>query len=243
MQWRDIPTNPYWVGGRPTPMNPVGRGQFTLLDLNLGHASHLRDPIDCLAMYLPRKALDKFAEEEGGRRIETIRVKPGIALDDSIVRNLAASLMSALERPEQVNQLFVEHVALALLAHLGSTYGEMPAALELKRGGLAPWQPRRAKELLVAHIDGEIALEELAHQCGLSRSHFARAFKVTTGAAPHRWLLTQRVQRAKDLLLNSKLSLEQIAGRCGFADQSHLTRVFANFVGMTPGQWRRCRRL
>ena len=59
LQRRDIPTNPYWVDGRPVPMGPVKGGQLTLLDLNLGHASFLRDPIDCVAIYLPRQALDR----------------------------------------------------------------------------------------------------------------------------------------------------------------------------------------
>ena len=241
VQWRDIPTNPYWVGGRPMPMSPIRRGQFTMLDLNLGHASFLSDPIDCLAMYLPRKALDRFAEEQADSRMETFRLPPGIAFDDAVVSGLAASLMPALENPERANQLFIEHVALALLAHLSTTYGDRAPRREMKRGGLAPSQARRAGELLMAHIDGGIGLDELAGACGLSRSHFARAFKITMGTPPHRWLLERRIEQAKDLLRNSKLSLAAIAERCGFADQSHFTRAFTNSMGAAPGEWRRSR--
>lgn len=242
VQRRDIPTHPYWVGGRAVPMNPVKSGQFTLLDLNAGHASFLRDPIDCLAMYLPRSALDRLADEHGVPRIESIHIPPGVPVDDAVVRNLGECLLPALQRPDQANRLFVEHVAMALLAHLACTYGDMRVEPRPRRGGLAPWQERRAKEALMAHIDGNIALDELARACGLSRSHFARAFKATMGTPPHRWLLAQRIKRAQDLLLNSTLSIEQVAACCGFADQSHFTRVFGKLVHVGPGEWRRRRR-
>ncbi|WP_331374666.1 helix-turn-helix transcriptional regulator [Sinorhizobium chiapasense] len=242
LQLLDLEPHPYWVEGRPVTIAPIRSGQFTLLDLNCEHSSVLADPIDCLAIYISRQALDRIAEERGVSRMSTIGIAPGVPLDDVVVRSLGSSLLPALQRPEQASQLFLDHVGMALLAHLGSAYGDMRAAHRPKRGGLAPWQERRAKEILMGHLDGEIALEDLAHECGLSRSHFARAFKETTGAPPHRWLLARRIERAQDLLLNSNLSITEIASSCGFADQSHFTRVFAKMVETGPGEWRRCRR-
>jgi AraC family transcriptional regulator len=116
-------------------------------------------------------------------------------------------------------------------------------ALQATKGRLAPWQERRSKEMLLAHIDGRIGLDELSSACGLSRSHFARAFKTTTGVTPMQWLVGQRIDRAKHLLLNSVLSIEEIAHRCGFADQSHFTRAFLKAIGNAPGAWRRTWRL
>jgi AraC family transcriptional regulator len=107
---------------------------------------------------------------------------------------------------------------------------------------LAPWQERRAKELLSACFDGDISLTELARECNLSRSHFARAFRQTTGQPPHRWLLDRRMERAKDLLLRSTLTLADIAIACGFADQSHFTRVFSALFATSPGVWRRAQK-
>jgi AraC-like DNA-binding protein len=121
-------------------------------------------------------------------------------------------------------------------------YGGAATTPPLVRGGLAPWQVRRAKEMLMAHLDGEITLEELAGECQLSRSHFARAFRKTTGLPPHRWLVEQRLERAKDLLLKSDLPLAEIADTCGFSDQSHFTRAFGAALGVAPGEWRRSRR-
>ena len=107
------------------------------------------------------------------------------------------------------------------------------------RGGLAPWQVRRAKEILSANLDGGVPLKEVARECRLSVSHFSRAFRRTMGVAPHHWLLTHRIEVAKEKLRDSRLSLSDVALACGFADQSHLTRVFTRMVGVSPGAWRR----
>ena len=75
----------------------------------------------------------------------------------------------------------------------------------------------------------------------MSVSHFSRAFRRTMGVAPHKWLLTRRVELAKERLRDHQLSLLDVALACGFADQSHLTRVFTCMVGLSPGAWRRAR--
>src|SRR5262245_6465147 len=110
------------------------------------------------------------------------------------------------------------------------------------RGRLAPWLERRAKDIMRAHLDGALSIAQLAAECGLSRSHFARSFKRTTGTPPHRWLLAQRIAKATELLLKSESSITDIALACGFADQSHFTRIFVASVGMSPGAWRRVRK-
>jgi AraC family transcriptional regulator len=104
---------------------------------------------------------------------------------------------------------------------------------------LAPWQARRATERFSAHLDGSVSLKEVAQECRLSVSHFSRAFRRTMGVAPHAWLLTLRIDAAKDQLRDRRMSLSDVALACGFADQSHLTRVFTRLVGISPGAWRR----
>ena len=106
-------------------------------------------------------------------------------------------------------------------------------------GGLAGWQEKRAKEILIADLTGATSLTDIALDCRLSVSQFSRAFKQSTGVAPHCWLIQQRVEAAKHRLTNHSMSLVDIALDCGFADQSHLTRVFAQHTGVTPAAWRR----
>jgi AraC family transcriptional regulator len=84
-----------------------------------------------------------------------------------------------------------------------------------------------------------VQLKEVARECRLSVSHFSRAFRRSMGVAPHNWLLTRRVEVAKEKLRDDRMSLMDVALATGFADQSHLTRVFTRMVGVSPGAWRR----
>jgi len=118
-------------------------------------------------------------------------------------------------------------------------YGSLRVNPSTGRGGLAPWQERRAKEMLAADMSGCLTLPDLASACRLSCSHFSQAFRQTVGCPPHQWLMTQRVERAKNLMLNTDQALSEIALVTGFADQSHFTRVFSQRVGKSPAAWRR----
>src|SRR6516164_8455649 len=128
---------------------------------------------------------------------------------------------------------------LAMGYHVAQTYGGLEVAVHLARGGLAPWQEHRVKEIIEVNLDGEVSIAQLASECGLSTGHFSRAFRQTTGTTPHQWLLDRRVAKAKQLLQDKQRLLSEIALACGFADQSHFTRVFAKHAGTGPAAWRR----
>ncbi len=130
-------------------------------------------------------------------------------------------------------------MTLGLGAHVAQTYGGMQARSRPLQGGLAPWQEKRSKEMLASDLAGAMPLSEIATACGLSISHFSRAFRRSTGLAPHAWLLHVRVEGAKAMLRQREASLSMIALACGFADQSHFTRVFTRHVGLSPGAWRK----
>ena len=126
---------------------------------------------------------------------------------------------------------------LALASHTVHTYGGIRMHSKPIKGGLAPWQERLAKELIASNLAGTISLNEVAKACGLSVGHFSRAFRASTGLAPHTWLLHARVESAKLKLRDPNASLSMIALSCGFADRSHFTRVFTRLVGISPRAW------
>jgi AraC family transcriptional regulator len=239
LQVCQVPDHELWVDGRPARATPFGAGQTSIYDLNRNPVAYIGCPFHSLHFYVPRAALNEIADEAGAARIEDLHYTPGVGVDDEIMRHLVACLLPAIERPDQVSALFVDHIALALCAHVAQTYGGMRPAPMPTRGGLAPWQERRAKEIMSAELERDVSLDRLAAECQLSRTHFARAFRQTTGMPPHRWLLARRVEKAKDLLSRSRSSLAEIALACGFADQSHFTKVFTRMVGTSPGAWRR----
>ncbi|MBC7986400.1 MAG: helix-turn-helix transcriptional regulator [Sphingomonadaceae bacterium] len=119
--------------------------------------------------------------------------------------------------------------------------GRHEAPKEIGRG-LAAWQLDLAMRLLLGDLARDYPVAKLASRCGLSRSYFARAFKVSMGLPPHRWLMHHRIQCVQEMLERTNQSIAEIALNCGFADQSHLTRVFHAIVGASPAAWRRRRK-
>jgi AraC family transcriptional regulator len=232
-----------WVDGRQVPLGLIKQDTTLLVNLNHRTEGVPARSFDTLHWYIPRQALDVITDDQSVPSVKELHSPSGAKLDDVTIRSVGTSLLPALERPEQANRLFVDCVTTGLLAHLAHSYGEMSIKRRPRRGGLTPWQERRAKELLMARLDGDISLHELAREAGLSRSHFARAFKETTGLPPHRWLISQRVERAQEILISSTFSLVEVAELTGFADQSHFTRVFTSRVGISPGEWRRQRQM
>ena len=94
-------------------------------------------------------------------------------------------------------------------------------------------------EMIRAKLDGSVRLAALAQECGLSVSHFARAFRASFGVSTHSWLNERRIERSKHLMMTTTLPLAEIAIRSGFSDQAGLTRIFHRLVGESPGKWRR----
>lgn len=106
------------------------------------------------------------------------------------------------------------------------------------RGRLSYWQERKAKEVMMENLDCGIQISSVAKECSLSRSHFSRAFKNATGHSPRDWLQLARLTRAKELLEQTDFSISQVGLECGFADQSHFSRMFSRKFNMTPRKWR-----
>ena len=228
----------YLDGRRIRPTNFIG-GVTSIYDLRRHPVWDLRDPFHCRMLYLPRQTLDNVANEAGAPKIGNLCDQPGVGINDLVIRNLLSSLFLTAPKSGQGCSLFQDYVLRALTVHVAQVYGGLHAIQRIPRGALAPWQERRAKELMSADLTEELPLRRLAAECGLSVRHFARAFRQSTGVPPHRWLLKQRVAHATELLNSRDLPLADIAVSCGFADQSHFTRVFTALVGVSPSAWRR----
>jgi AraC family transcriptional regulator len=237
LQLRDLPFHELWLRGKPVPVGHYPERGVSILDLVEQPTMSLPNPFDWMQFYVTRATLDEIADEYSARRVSELSWPHGAI--DAVTNHLGLTILPALDRPEQTNRLFLDHAMFALNVHFAQAYGGMRLAPFTVRGGLAPWQERRSKEMISDRLEGDVSLAELATECRLSRSHFARAFKKTTGQSPHVWLLQRRIQKAKHLLIHSETPISEIALASGFADQSHLTKVFSKLVGTTPGAWRR----
>lgn len=216
-----------------------GFGQNAVYVRNFGddYRADMQSPFDFLLLEMSHAAL---AQASGRSRIDGLTAAAGA--DDPVLAHLVGALTPALTRPGEVSQLFVDQLCLAIGIHLNDRYGGTAPAAARPAQALAPIHEARAKEMLRSHLDGRIAIADVADACQLSRSHFTRAFRLATGQTPHDWLQAQRLARARELLRASDLPLAEVATACGFADQSHFTRVFSRAEGAPPGHWRRAMR-
>jgi len=209
-------------------------GGVSVIDLREEPSILLPNPFDVLVLYVTQAALDRVADAHHASRVKQL-VWPHGAYDP-VVYGLGRTLLLSLNRS---SKCFLDHVLQALNCHFICVYGGITLSPKRYRGGLSSSQMRRATELLDANLSGDIALQQVAEACGLSVGHFARAFKETFGRPPYLWLTERRIDRARDLMTNSHLSIAEIATLCGFADQSAFNRSFKGVHGIPPGVWRR----
>lgn len=235
----DLPNNAYFEEGRQVSAYSLHAGDSTIHDLRRDPAAVMDKPLHSILFHLPNSILDELADQSGVPCISELRYEPGAPVADETIKHIGLSLMPAFRAPDQVNRLFTDYAMLAFASHAASTYGGMQLAAKLVKGGLAPWQERLSKDMIASDLTNAKSLHEIAGACGISISHFSRAFRKSTGLAPHAWLLQARVESAKAMLRRRELSLSEIARVCGFADQSHFARVFSHRVGSSPGAWRK----
>ena len=237
LQLKAIPFIEQFFGNRKVSSGSYPIGGVSAINLQEEPAVLLPNPFDALVLYVTQAALDEIAYAHQAPRVEQLVWSQGTF--DPVVHHLGQTLLSSLERPHHAPKIFLDYVLQAMNCHFVCSYGGVKTSAPPFRGGLSSRQMRRATELLEAHLEGDITLQKVAEACELSVSHFARAFKTTFRRPPYRWLIERRVDRARDLMTNTRLPLVDIAARCGFADQSALNRSFKRIHGVTPGIWRR----
>ncbi|MGF9567040.1 AraC family transcriptional regulator [Neorhizobium sp. JUb45] len=206
-------------------------------DLSCDYKADLGGPFEFMLFEMSAAALASFSEHASVPSVRSL--SPRTAVEDKVLANLGRALLPALENPALASPLYIEHLSAAIGTHLVQWYGGQPVTVVQRRLKLSPAHERLAKELLSENLGGEVSIADVAHACNLSRGHFTRMFRETTGVTPHQWLIGERLARACDLLRRSELNLAEVAIACGFSDQSHFTRFFSRIKGVSPGSWRR----
>lgn len=232
------PGHTFW-DGRHLPTSEMFEGSLHLHDQRYNWTSELTDAFESVHFSFPQALLSRLLlEDRSETRIELAAITYDVERRDETMLHLSRALLPALSRPREVNRLFADHVIYAAASHIASRYGSISVERR-RKGGLSSWQIARVTDYIVANLSQDISIGDLAAVCRLSPDHFAHAFSVSMGEPPHRFLLSQRIERSLELLANTHLTLSDIAIACGFADQSHFSRVFRQRVGITAGRWRR----
>lgn len=179
-----IGADPYnaWCDDRYVQAAAKPPGGLMIVDQRLGWIADIRQPIDSVHLFVPLGSLNELTGEAHAPRIETLVCPIEAPQLDEVMLHLTRALLPALSRPHEATTLFVDHLLRAMLVHLAQTYGGVRLTLEIPRGGLMPWQERRAKEMLLQNVRGELSLTDLGEACGLAVRQFSRAFKRVTGS-------------------------------------------------------------
>jgi AraC family transcriptional regulator len=230
-----------WVDDHHSRVTSWPAGGVGIYDLEANPRVRNRGPVDWVHYHIPRETFDAFTDDNEVSRIESLGVVHGTL--DPVLHQLTQLILPSLTRPQAFSNLFLEYFRLLFCAHVAQKYSASMNGVTRPRGGLAPWQKRRVIDLFREHLDGSIRLSTLARQCGLSVSHFARAFRQSFGTPPHHYLVRQRVESAKLMLSGTNRALSEVAQHAGFSDQPSFSRTFKAMVGITPGQWRRQTRI
>jgi AraC family transcriptional regulator len=167
-----------------------------------------------------------------------VDLRPGLAVDDRFIPSIADALVDLATRDASAT-LLAESLGLTLAAHLVQTRASPDAGGSAPRGGaMVPAKLRLLTEFIEARLESTISVSDLANLAGMSVFHFAHCFKQTTGLAPHQYVLRRRIERARHLLVNPRLSVADVALRCGFSQQSHFSETFRRLVGTSPRLYR-----
>lgn len=236
---KSLPSSSYqvWTADKLIPTSAVHPFRSNVIDFDSQPMCWAGSAFDYVHYSVPRKGLDDIAEDLGFGRVSDYRL--AVLEDDLVVAQITKSILPFLGRSNSISALALDQFSLILGAHLLQQYGVLQKAARHSKGGLAPWQKRRASEILHENVHGPIRLSDIARECGLSVSHFARSFKISFGTSTHQWLTQHRIDHAKQLMSQTSMSLIEIAIQSGFNDQAVFTRTFHQLVGVSPGRWRR----
>ena len=194
-------------------------------------------PVDVVQLYLPHKTLARVADEADSATPPNLLERT--AHPDPVTSRLLLSAADVIDGNEALDALFRQQLTDLLATRLLAAHSGAPATTQPVTGGLAPKTLLRAIERLRSDSDADVSLAALASDAGLSRFHFCRAFKESTGLSPHAWLRQHRLEQAMNMLRYTHTSIVSVAAELGYASQTAFAAAFKRLTGETPTDWRR----
>jgi AraC family transcriptional regulator len=200
------------------------------------HTIHWARRAPLVHIYLHDHFFDSMLENAPDKISTTLA--PSLLVRDPFLVAMGKELYRELQFGP-INELFAKSVATMTATHLSRSYRCQPGSGTVGRGGLGPSRERKVRKYIQDNLDQTLSLDDLAKVAQITPNYFISLFQQSTGMTPHKYVLHQRVEYAKELLTHSKLSLCEIADKCGFLDQCQFTTTFRRHMGVTPGQYKR----
>ena len=196
-------------------------------------------PISVSHIYLSHDAITKVAGDIYDRNIADVEIGDKVRAVDDFFPWVSRRLRQELSGGEVGGRVMVETLLTQACVHVLRSFAHTEFREPRSSGTFTPAQRRILTEYLAENLGGDVSLTDMAGAVGLSVFHFSRKFRAEFGCPPHQWLVRERIKRASELIKRQCLPLKEVAYEAGFADQSHMTRLFRRLYRMTPAEYRR----
>lgn len=213
-------------------LNQPGGGNVTLIPAAVSNWALWEQERHFIILSLETNIFERYAADWSP--ISEVELLPSFSQPDPLISGIGLTLKSVLEAGSFSDRLYVDLLTTALVTHLLRRYSVQKQIPELTFQGLSKYQLKQVTDYIEHHLDQDLTLSKLAAIAQISPSYFSALFKQSTGLAPHQFVIQCRIERAKQLLRQGKVSIADIAHELGFTHQSHLSRHFKRLVGVTP---------
>lgn len=222
-----------YVDGRRVSFTPRRPGSIVFLPAHSEWTGW--DEGDARGSYLLTSIDADFIEQTLG--VEVVAgLQPIVGFRDSLIETCLQRIATELKIPDPASAIMVESQAIQMFVQMVRLNG---LGVEPVKGGLSPFDLKRVSALIEARLVNPPSLHELADEIGVSKRHFCRAFKQSTGKTPFAYLAHVRLTRAIDLLRTTQRSTTEIAHECGFSSSSHFAYAFKRAYGAGPFEFRK----
>ncbi|MBW4556386.1 MAG: AraC family transcriptional regulator [Trichormus sp. ATA11-4-KO1] len=214
------------------------KGDISLTPAGLPIAERWENDDHYLRICLSSSFVQTIANEAFEIDPSQFKLFPEFCARDQHIENFAMMLLSELHNESLGGQLYVESLTNALAVHLLRNYSDRTHRVSNYSAGLSVYQLLQVTDYINDHLAEKIKLADIAQSIGMSKFYFSRLFKQSTGISPSVYVIQQRVEKAKQLLNQQKLTIADVALLCGFNSQSHLGKCFQQLTRMTPKAYR-----
>jgi AraC family transcriptional regulator len=223
--------------GKSVAIGTARPGVVTVIPAGSTSRWDIHQPLNVVQLYLPHTTLERIAREADTAAPGELLERTGHS--DPVTSRLLMSAADVLEGNAALDALFRQQLTDLLATRLLAAHAGAPTTFQPVMGGLSPNALRRAIERLRSDSDADVSLAALASDADLSRFHFCRAFKESTGLSPHAWLRQHRLEQAMNMLRDTDASVVSVAAALSYASQTAFAAAFRKLTGEPPSNWRR----
>jgi len=218
--------------GEHTRHFPLLTGDVNIIPAGCTFHSSWDRQTSATVIILSPELLTRNAKALWGKK-DAFTLKLSLAAHAPFITQLALAVVDELNA-SKVDKTYLTTMADALAVHLLKQFSTRACKKPQNAGTLSTQKLKLVIDYIDEHLEFSITIDELSKHASLSQHHFSRSFKKTTRLSPHQYIIQQRIEKAKQMISQQKISIDQIAITCGFSHQSHLNRHFKKLTGLTP---------